>query len=504
MIIGITGGTGCGKTTLLNEIAQKGGLILDCDVIYHELLHTDRALLSKIDTRFPGTVENGVLNRKKLGELVFSDEQALQDLNIITHGAVKVEILRRLEQAPQLAAIDAIALFEGGLAELCDVTVAIMAPLEDRVLRLMKRDGISREYAQKRILAQKGEDFYMEHCDATLCNDGDLASFQQKCRDYLENILNRSIVMEKKEKNLVVLAAGIGSRFKGGVKQLQSVGPSGECIMDYSVHDAIEAGFNRIVFIIRHDIEQLFNEAVGNRIRSICREKGVEMVCAYQDKQNLPEGFLCPENRSKPWGTGQALLSCKGILHGGSVVINADDFYGKEAYQLMSDFLDGLAVDSQGVYGLAGFRLSNTLSENGGVTRGVCQTDDNDMLTQITETRNIVKDGEGAAVEVHQQMVHLDGNVPVSMNMWAFTPDLLERLEEQFADFLRDGGLETLDSEFLIPVQIGEMIEKKAAQVKVIYTSGRWFGMTYAEDTPTVRKALEAMAKDGIYPDLLF
>lgn len=310
--------------------------------------------------------------------------------------------------------------------------------------------------------------------------------------------------MEKKEKNLVVLAAGIGSRFKGGVKQLQSVGPSGECIMDYSVHDAIEAGFNRIVFIIRHDIEQLFNEAVGNRIRSICREKGIEMVCAYQDKQNLPDGFTCPTERSKPWGTAQALLSCKGMLQGGFVVINADDYYGKEAYRLMSDFLDRLPAAAQGVYGLAGFRLRNTLSENGGVTRGVCQTDADDMLTKITETKNIVRDGLDAAVEIHQQRMHLDGDMPVSMNMWAFTPDLLERLEEQFADFLRNGGLEALDSEFLIPVQIGEMIEKREVRVKVIYTSGQWFGMTYAEDTLAVRKALKAMADAGIYPDPLF
>lgn len=188
MIIGITGGTGCGKTTLLNEIARRGGLILDCDAIYHELLGTDGQMLSKIEERFPGTVEQGVLNRKKLGELVFSDEQALLDLNGITHGAVKEEILRRLEQTPEFAAIDAIALFEGGLSELCDVTVAVTAPTAQRIARLMKRDGISEEYARKRIAAQKNEDYFMDLCDKTLRNDGDLESFQQKCREFLEQI----------------------------------------------------------------------------------------------------------------------------------------------------------------------------------------------------------------------------------------------------------------------------------------------------------------------------
>ncbi len=309
--------------------------------------------------------------------------------------------------------------------------------------------------------------------------------------------------MENREKNLVILAAGIGSRFKGGVKQLQSVGPSGECIMDYSIYDALDAGFNRIVFIIRRDIEELFQEAIGRRIGRICREKGVEMVCAYQDLQNLPGDFQCPAGRTKPWGTGHALLSCKGLLHGGSVVINADDYYGKEAYRLMSAFLDELPEDSAGVYGLAGFRLCNTLSDNGGVTRGLCKTAEG-MLTCITETKNIIKDGTRAGVQTPEGMVHFDGDMPVSMNMWAFTPDLLERLEGQFAAFLDNGGLQSPDSEFLIPIQIGEMIARDQVQVKVIPTGGRWFGMTYAADTPVVRQAMTDMAEQGIYPTPLF
>ena len=188
MIIGITGGTGCGKTTLLNLIAECGGLILDCDAIYHELLISDKEMLSAIDTRFPGTVENGALNRKKLGSIVFADSNALQDLNRITHSAVKTEVLRRLESAPKLAAIDAIGLFEGGLAELCDVTVAVTAPEEMRVQRLMLRDNISEEYARSRIRAQHSEAWFRERCDYVLSNNGTLDAFATNCLAFLHTI----------------------------------------------------------------------------------------------------------------------------------------------------------------------------------------------------------------------------------------------------------------------------------------------------------------------------
>ena len=188
MILGITGGTGCGKTTLLNCIAQLGGVILDCDAIYHELLKTDPALLSAIEARFPGTVENGVLQRKKLGNLVFSDENALNDLNRITHGAVKAEVLRRLADHPPLAAIDAIALFEGGLAELCDITVAVTAPEEARIQRLMVRDGIDRDYAKRRIDAQKSADWFRENCDYCLENNGTQNDFHDMCLAFLRQL----------------------------------------------------------------------------------------------------------------------------------------------------------------------------------------------------------------------------------------------------------------------------------------------------------------------------
>ena len=185
LVIGITGGTGCGKTTLLRAFAAKGGLVLDCDAIYHELLKTDRDMLSAIEARFPGVIEDGALNRKKLGAIVFSDEEALLDLNRITHAAVKKEVLRRLETGPKLAAIDAIGLFEGGLAELCDVTVAVVAPVEDRVHRLMARDGISESYARARIAAQHDESWFRQRCDRVLENNGNLDAFATNCLAFL-------------------------------------------------------------------------------------------------------------------------------------------------------------------------------------------------------------------------------------------------------------------------------------------------------------------------------
>ena len=188
LILGITGGTGCGKTTLLKVIAEQGGLILDCDAIYHELLARDAALLSAIEARFPGTVEDGILQRKKLGAIVFSDEKALQDLNAITHGAIKLEVQRRLAEPPKLAAIDAIALFEGGLAQLCRVTVAVTAPEEVRVRRLMLRDGIPEEYARSRIAAQHGEDWFRQRCDHVLENSGTEIQFHDKCLAFLREL----------------------------------------------------------------------------------------------------------------------------------------------------------------------------------------------------------------------------------------------------------------------------------------------------------------------------
>lgn len=309
--------------------------------------------------------------------------------------------------------------------------------------------------------------------------------------------------MSKRTKSLVILAAGIGSRFSGGIKQLHCVGPTNECIMDYSIYDALEAGFNRIVFIIRKDIEDLFELHIGNRIRQVCKKHGAEVICAFQDKYDLPGGFICPDTRTKPWGTGHALLSCKGILDGGFVVINADDYYGKEPYRQMSAFLDSLEEIGTGNYAIAAFLLHNTLSEHGGVTRGLCTVDTAGNLTDIQETRKIKKTPCGPCVETPEGTRYLDEAMPVSMNMWAFTPDVLDRLDKQFLTFLADGGLEDPSSEFLIPTQIGQMLDKGVV-VKVIPTQEKWFGMTYAEDIPSVQASFLQLVQDGIYRTPLF
>lgn len=302
---------------------------------------------------------------------------------------------------------------------------------------------------------------------------------------------------------LLIMAAGIGSRFGGGIKQLAPVGPNGEIIMDYSIHDAIKAGFNKIVFIIRKDIEADFREIIGNRIEAICAAHGVEVGYAFQALDALPEGYSVPEGRAKPWGTGQAVLSAKDLLTEPFVVINADDYYGKEAFRLMSDFLDGLSGDSSGTYALAGFRLDNTLSDFGGVTRGLCRTDGAGYLECIRETKKIFRSPEGPCVDTEEGLVRFDADQPVSMNMWAFTPDVLDRLEERFIGFLA-AGLNDQKAEFLIPTEVGGMLKEQNVRVRVLPTAGQWFGMTFSEDTPAVRESLAKMAREGVYPDPLY
>lgn len=309
--------------------------------------------------------------------------------------------------------------------------------------------------------------------------------------------------MQQNGKDLVILAAGIGSRFKGNIKQLQRVGPAGECIMDYSIYDAVQAGFTRIVFIIRKEIETLFEELIGKRVRRFCQVNRVEVVCVYQEISSLPDGFQCPSDRKKPWGTGHALLCCKGVLQHKFAIINADDIYGKDAFFQIAAFLDSINENSVGAYALAGFQLSNTLSDHGGVTRGLCEANAECFLTSIQEVRNIIKTVHGPAVENSAGISHLNPNTPVSMNMWAFTTDVLDLMEQQFTKFLENGGLADLSSEFLIPSEVGSLLEK-GINVKVLPVASKWFGLTYIDDAELVRNGLLCMTQDKTYPSPLF
>ena len=298
---------------------------------------------------------------------------------------------------------------------------------------------------------------------------------------------------------LVIMAAGIGSRFGGGIKQLEPVGPSGEIIMDYSVYDAMEAGFNQIVFIIRRDIEADFREVIGNRIEAVCARRGVEVDYAFQSMTDIPQGNAVPEGRSKPWGTGQAVLTAKDIVDCPFAVINADDYYGKEAFVKIHDFL--CASGASDTYCMAGFILKNTLSENGGVTRGICQVDEKGYLTDVVETRDIVKTADGAAVNG----VAVDPDAYVSMNMWGLRPEFMEVLERGFLEFFRTDVQENpLKAEYLLPIYIGQLLREGKVSVKVLETKDKWFGVTYREDKPAVVESFRRLIEAGVYKAKLF
>lgn len=302
-----------------------------------------------------------------------------------------------------------------------------------------------------------------------------------------------------KNTTLVIMAAGIGSRFGGGIKQLEPVGPNGEIIMDYSIYDAIKAGFNKVVFVIRRDLEKTFKEVIGNRI-----EKLVSVEYAYQEVDNLPAGFTVPEGRTKPWGTGQAILSCKGHVREPFLVINADDYYGKSAFKKLHDYL----VQEHETAGydicMAGFILGNTLSDNGAVTRGVCVLDEEGHFIGINETGGIIKTEAGVVCEKDGKLAALDANSKVSMNMWGFTPDFLEVLEQGFAEFLR--GLEAKDtkSEYLLPGVVDTLIKAGRARVTVLETQDKWFGVTYKEDKQSVAASIRELIAQGSYPACLY
>lgn len=297
--------------------------------------------------------------------------------------------------------------------------------------------------------------------------------------------------------SLVIMAAGMGSRF-GGIKQLEPVGPSGEIIMDYSIYDAIEAGFNKVVFIIRKDLEKDFKEVIGNRI-----EKLIKVEYVFQELDELPKGFVKPEERTKPWGTGQAVLCCKDIVKEPFAVINADDYYGKEAFKIVYEFLNKSEYSDR-QYCMAGFILGNTLSENGAVTRGVCKADNN-VLVDIVETSGIIPDGDNASAKNSQgETITLDLNSIVSMNMWGFKPGLIDALETGFVEFLSDLGDNELKKEYLLPTVVGDLVKENKVEVIVLKTSDRWFGVTYKEDKEVVVKSIKALIEEGKYPTKLF
>ena len=292
--------------------------------------------------------------------------------------------------------------------------------------------------------------------------------------------------------SLVIMAAGIGSRFGGGIKQLAPVGRNGEIIMDYSIHDAIEAGFNKIIFIIRKDIEDAFKEAIGDRIEKICDSLGVEIAYAYQELGNLPEGV-------------ELVLACKDVLHEPFAVINADDYYGKEAFVKLHDFLEGYTPEKADEYCMAGFILKNTLSENGAVTRGICETNAEEYLTAVHETSNIVKTADGAAVDNDGEKTAIDPESYVSMNMWGLTPEFVQILDDGFKEFFETmGDKDVLKAEYLLPIYIDELLQAGKVSVKVLDSHDKWFGVTYKEDKDYVVESFGKLIDAGVYAEDLF
>ena len=298
---------------------------------------------------------------------------------------------------------------------------------------------------------------------------------------------------------LVIMAAGIGSRFGGGIKQLEPVGPNGEIIMDYSIHDAIAAGFNKIIFIIRKDIEADFREVIGDRIEEVAKKYDVEIAYAFQDLKALPEGIECPEGRTKPWGTGQAVLACDGLINEPFAVINADDYYGKEAFVQIHDFLLDYTPEKPDHLAMAGFILKNTLSDNGGVTRGICAVNDEGYLTDVEETKNIEKTSTGARVGDRE----IDPNVNVSMNFWGLTPEFVNTLKEGFVEFF-ENIKDPLKDEYLLPIYIGELLRDNKLSVKVLEVQDSWFGVTYKEDAPVVKASFKELIDNNVYSTDLF
>ncbi len=299
---------------------------------------------------------------------------------------------------------------------------------------------------------------------------------------------------------LLLLAAGMGSRY-GGLKQLDGLGPNGETIMDYSIYDAIKAGFGKIVFVIRKDFEDDFRQKVLSKY-----EGHIPAEVCFQAMDKLPEGFTVPEGRQKPWGTNHAVMMAKGLIHEPFCVINCDDFYNRDAYMVMGKFLSELPEGSKNRYSMVGFRVGNTLSENGTVARGICSKNNEGHLTEVVERTEIMRvDGKVCYKDEEGKWVAVEDNTPVSMNMWGFTPDYFEYSDEYFKEFLSDAkNMENLKAEFFIPLVVNNLIHAGTATVKVLDTTSKWFGVTYAADRQATVDRIQKLIEEGVYPNRLF
>jgi len=299
---------------------------------------------------------------------------------------------------------------------------------------------------------------------------------------------------------LIIMAAGVGSRY-GGLKQIDPIGPNGEIIIDYSVYDALGAGFGKIVFVIKEEIEEAFREKVGRTIEKQCQTSYV-----FQRLDDVPVGFELPPDRKKPWGTAHATLSCKDVVDSPFAVINADDFYGRSSFQMLGDYLNR-AQDHEGVYDycMVGYQLENTLTEHGYVARGVCSVDQNDRLMEIRERTHIEKfDDATKYTEDGERWIELPQGSTVSMNMWGFTLGLFSELENRFPAFLQQNRDNIEKAEFFLPEVVGDLIRRKKATVKVLPTSDKWLGVTYKQDKPRVRRAIRDLVDHGVYPENLW
>jgi choline kinase len=299
---------------------------------------------------------------------------------------------------------------------------------------------------------------------------------------------------------LIIMAAGMGSRY-GGLKQIDPVGPHGEVIIDYSIYDALRAGFGKVVFVIKPELEEEFRAVIGKNVEPRC-----ETTYVYQSLEDVPAGFTVPAGREKPWGTAHATYSCRDVVAGPFAVINADDFYGPTSFQILADYLRD-AEDTEAFYDycMVGFKLENTLTEHGYVSRGICRVDDDDYLIDVRERTHIEPFKDGIKyTEDGEHWVEIPAGSIASMNMWGFTPSLFEELERRFADFLRKNRARLNKAEYFLPNVVGDLVKEEQAQVQVLRTGERWFGVTYREDRAWVEQSVRRLIAQGVYPERLW